>query len=188
MDDPNDHPEVRPPEEYATSDEVIVAIRNLKPDEWAKLQMIARYFCKTRPGGEPENLLQEAVARTLDTQRRWWKGVTILRHLDRVMESISGHARATRMMQEGKLEKMAAMAVQMPPALEEQATFSEQVRRFRESIADDKPVLEYWRLRALEMTEPEIQQEMRLEDADFSTVRKRARRKAAKYAKSAGGI
>ena len=40
---------------------------------------------------EPEDLLNEALRRTLDLTKKWRKGVGILHHLNRAMENIAGH-------------------------------------------------------------------------------------------------
>jgi DNA-binding NarL/FixJ family response regulator len=83
--------------EYASTEESRVAIAALSDDDYIKLMVIAAFFCRDRylrrDQLEPEDLLDEAISRTLEGNRRWRKNrVSILRHLDRCMESISGHA------------------------------------------------------------------------------------------------
>jgi hypothetical protein len=84
--------------EYASAAEAKTALEALSVADHAKLRMIAQSFCKRRVLRTTlawEELLGEAVVRTLSGDRRWRRGrVSIVRHLDRVMESISGHVAA----------------------------------------------------------------------------------------------
>ena len=81
--------------QYATRQEAHDAIQDLQESDFAKLILIARSFTRKRwltgADSEPEDLLQEGIAKTLDGRRRWNREVSIIRHLDRVMESDSGH-------------------------------------------------------------------------------------------------
>ena len=82
--------------EYATLAEVIEAIHALSATEYKKLTLIAGFFWKQRNlenyALQPEDLLSEAVVRTLTEERRWRKAqVSLIKHLDRTMESISSH-------------------------------------------------------------------------------------------------
>lgn len=69
----------------------------LDESDHAKLAMIAASFCKERHLApsvmEPKELLSEAVLRTLQCEegKRWSKRVSLVKHLDRAMENISGH-------------------------------------------------------------------------------------------------
>ena len=81
--------------QHATTEEAYAAIQRLQESDFRKLMIIARSFTrKRRLNGaiaEPDDLLQEAFVKTLAGQRRWSRDVGIIRHLDRVMESDSGH-------------------------------------------------------------------------------------------------
>src|SRR5258706_4994619 len=80
---------------YASAEEVEVAVLGLTNDDHAKLLLIARSFCKNSrlytSVMEPEELLAEAFAKTLQVEKKWNKRISIVRHLDRAMENISGH-------------------------------------------------------------------------------------------------
>jgi hypothetical protein len=80
---------------YASTEEVVVALNSLTEADYAKLMIIAKGFCRSRrlPFSvlEPKELLGEAVKRTLSLEKKWVKSVPILKHLDRAMENISGH-------------------------------------------------------------------------------------------------
>src|SRR5271165_5765964 len=89
---------VEPPSaapEYASSDEVLTAIRLLNSAELKKLQLVAALHCRHFgiPSGhmEPDELLNEAIRRTLSLNKKWRKGVDIIHHLNRAMENIAGH-------------------------------------------------------------------------------------------------
>lgn len=105
-----------PPEDslrdlVATAEETAAVISSLQKVDWAKLQLIARSFFKIRQLGhtwaEPEDLLQEAIIKTLGGERKWRKErVSIIRHLERTMESISGHIAEHRTISSEKLSLM----------------------------------------------------------------------------------
>ena len=72
---------------YATHIDAAEAIDSLSNADHKKLVLIARYFWNLRKlgtdWGEPEDLLFEAVLRTLEGERRWRHStVSMVRHLD----------------------------------------------------------------------------------------------------------
>lgn len=83
--------------QYATRAEVEAGLAALNASDHAKLAIIAAFFCKERRLAlsviEPQELLSEAVLKTLQCEegKRWSKKVSLLKHLDRAMENISGH-------------------------------------------------------------------------------------------------
>jgi hypothetical protein len=92
----NDLPQGRSDKQYASTSEAHAAITDLSKDDHVKLFLIAAFFCRQRGllryQIEPTELLNEAVARTLNGDKRWRKDmVSIVKHLDRAMENISGH-------------------------------------------------------------------------------------------------
>ena len=80
-------------EHYATSQEARTAIEHLQNTDYTKLMLISRSFAIRLRGtvANAEDLLHEAILKTLDGRRRWRRSVSILKHLDRVMESDSSH-------------------------------------------------------------------------------------------------
>jgi DNA-directed RNA polymerase specialized sigma24 family protein len=82
-------------QEAATYEEVVEALRALTEADHAKLMMIAASFCLSRRFSssvlEPGDLLSQAVMKTLQMAKKWSNRVSIVRHLDRAMENISGH-------------------------------------------------------------------------------------------------
>ena len=89
--------------QYATRADVEAALVALTEADFQKLVIIAKVFCKQRclsPSVlEPLELISEAVLKTLQCEegKRWSKSVSLIKHLDRAMENISGHMVAHRM-------------------------------------------------------------------------------------------
>lgn len=82
--------------EYATPEEVANAINELTSADYKKLMWAAtdwwvRRHLQSR-WAEPVDLLHDAVTVTLMGKKHWRKSsVTIVKHLNRAMENISGH-------------------------------------------------------------------------------------------------
>lgn len=81
--------------QYSSLEEVTAALEALTDADHAKLMMIARFFCRKWHFSpeliEPEELINQAVLKTLSLDKKWNKEISILKHLDRAMENISGH-------------------------------------------------------------------------------------------------
>lgn len=183
-------PETRldPPDrdaKFATPQEARYAIENLLDADHIKLLIIARSFAKIRLKGtvfEPEDLLQDAITKTLDGRRRWNRRVSIIKHLDRVMESDAGHVAE---------QQVARNVVQLPegdtelstPQLSPEARF--QIRDELENLlalfAEDEIALKLLRLKRDGFSASEIQQELGIEKKQYETVTKRIRRRIVKY-------
>src|SRR5262245_59043354 len=82
-------------EQFASPLEAQEAIRALSKADLAKLMVIARFFAQLpsiRSVLDAKDLLHDAILKTVDGTRRWNRRVSIVRHLDRVMESDASHA------------------------------------------------------------------------------------------------
>jgi DNA-directed RNA polymerase specialized sigma24 family protein len=81
--------------EHHSLSEVREAIVGLSEADWTRLMTYARGYCSKRIRGsvfEPEDLLQEALIRTLkptEKRRHWKKGIPFLQHVDQALRSIS---------------------------------------------------------------------------------------------------
>ena len=90
-------------QQYATRVEVEEGLDSLTETDYAKLMMIAKLFCRERRLAfsvcEPKELLNQAVLKTLECEegKRWNKNISMVKHLDRAMENISGHLVRERM-------------------------------------------------------------------------------------------
>ena len=84
-------------DQYASIAEVEAGLRALTDTDYTKLMLIAASYCRQRlltsSVVEPSDLLNQAVLKTLKCEegKRWSKAVTMMKHLDRAMENISGH-------------------------------------------------------------------------------------------------
>jgi DNA-directed RNA polymerase specialized sigma24 family protein len=74
-----------------SEDEVVEAIRTLSAARWNRLRRVAKVFCRGRPI-EPDDLLQEALARAIDGSRNCPRNIDIVRFLTGAMRSIASGA------------------------------------------------------------------------------------------------
>lgn len=162
---------------FATVEEARRAIQGLAAVDVAKLMLIAKFFARSRiPGGvaEPEDLLHDAILKTLDGTRAWNKKVSIIRHLDRVMESDAGHfaekaqrteplaGHATRIAEEASPHDYVATAQRLNAALEQ--------------LSGDEQALELIYLKGDGFSATQIKEKMGISDTEYSTVCRRIAR------------
>ncbi|HEX6177131.1 MAG TPA: hypothetical protein VF057_02130 [Thermoanaerobaculia bacterium] len=187
-----------PEHEYATRDEATAAIASLTDDEHLRLMTLARIHWRQRRLREvmlPEELLNEAVVRTLTTgrrPRRWRKAVvTMIEHLDRSMESISGHA-VGDVVAEGELldairseeidRRTSAPRRFHRAVAQDQLLAREELQAIEELFAGAPRALAFLRLRAEGYTESEIMKRLGIEKRAYEAARKKAERVVAQYA------
>lgn len=84
-------------DEHASDLEVEAAIRNLHPADFVRLHHVADLLACSLVGlglgVSSDDLLQEAIVRTLGGNRRWRLSVTFVNHLIATMRSIANHTR-----------------------------------------------------------------------------------------------
>jgi DNA-directed RNA polymerase specialized sigma24 family protein len=88
-------PGVGEPHKTATAEEVSSAISALTTTQLLRLREHARFrtlLCGTNASLTPEDLLQEAVMRTLNGKRHWNKAISLETHLVGTMRSICSHS------------------------------------------------------------------------------------------------
>jgi hypothetical protein len=176
-------------EETATAQEVETAIWKLSPEDLEKLMLIANHFCRSRGltsrTMDAEELLGEAIRCTLTLQKKWRRGISIIRHLDRAMENISGHAldRAYRETApvdgEGNVVAIEDVAVATDSVIDE-VRGNETYNVVKQAFVDDLQAWEILTLRIREVSAEEIRKTLNLSDCEYETVAKRIRRKLAK--------
>ena len=175
--------------QYAATEEAHDAIQNLQESDFGKLMSIARSFTRKRrltgAVAEPDDLLQEAFVKTLAGQRRWSRAVGILKHLDRVMESDSGHVveqrvretqRARELMQQPDVHPETAPHEPSPEALLQACDALDSVIAH---FAEDKTALAFLRLKGDGFSASEIQRELGINKTEYDTIAKRIRRRLA---------
>jgi len=172
---------------YAGRDEVEKAIRNLSDEDHAKLLMIAKSFCRRRRFSssvmEPEELLSEAVMKSLQLYKKWNTKISIVRHLDRAMENISGHLAGERSkilpFPDGlRPDGPEPVDDEVPMLAEEVAESAEKSNQLLASVfGDDDEAKAVFVMRANESTIPEILTKHRLTEQQYETITRRIRRK-----------
>jgi hypothetical protein len=165
--------------------EVENAIKALSSPELGKLMLIANHFCRSRGllncTLEPEELLSEAICRTLTGKKKWRRGLSILKHLDRAMENISGHAleRANRetapIDKEEEVLSIEEVAIAKDSVAAE-VQVNETYNIIRSAFEHDSQAWEILKLRMKEIPADEIRKTRHLSDCEYETVAKRIRR------------
>ena len=165
-------------EQFATVEEARGAIQGLQPADHVKLMIIAKFFAGLRIVGsviEPEDLLHDAIVKTIDGTRRWNKKVSIIRHLDRVMESDSGHAakkaQRTESLEAGDVEPKA-----QTPSIYSQLIAKEQLEAVLPLLEGDKKALDILRLKGDGFTASEVRSKLGMSEKEYNTVSRRIRR------------
>ena len=177
--------------DFATPVEAAEAIDALSPRDHKKLVIIARYLWRLRKLNkdwiEPEDLLYEAITRTLDGGRRWRKSsVSIVRHLDRVMESISGHWVQQGSVYRETLESahvLAEIRTDVRPRIEDEIDAREQLEAIETLFAGDGGAWAVLRCRTEDLTASQIKNRLNLSDKAYETICRRIRRKLVRFSR-----
>lgn len=186
-------PAIKPGKIYASLEEVERAICGLTDADHAKLMLIAHSFCKRRSLGysemQPEELLSEAILSTCQLHKKWNKAITIVRHLDRAMENISGHL--VRARQEERVKIISFPDGLRPPEEGSQAYQSheeaaaaakEQALSMIQAVFGDDDLARKVFLMRVEETEiSEILLKLNLAEAQYETITRRIRRRISKF-------
>ena len=179
-----------PRPQYATPMEVEQALNALSPSELGKLMIIAAAFCRqrylARSVCEPHDLLHQAVLKTLESGKgkRWNKQVSIIKHLDRAMENISGH-----------LARKQSQTFTFPDGLETETNEGEAytptdpgeeaekvAALLNDVFGDDDQAKEIFALRKIDGLCPdEIQARLKISNTELETANRRILRKLSKY-------
>jgi hypothetical protein len=179
------------PQQYATRVEVEDGLHALTDADYTKLMMIAAFFCRQRlltlSVCEPKELLNQAVLKTLECEegKRWNKKISMVRHLDRAMENISGHLVRERMkivaFPDGlKPEKDDARVYQAADASTEMAKVSALLKLV---FGDDNQAKEVFVFREEGFRPSEIQARLGISAQEYETVNRRILRKISQFGK-----
>jgi hypothetical protein len=178
-----------PDEEYATDEEVVAAIRSLTNTDGVRLGKIARFRARGLAGLglglSADDLLQEAIKRTLGRARRWRKKVPFVMHLSKTIRSISSHApdelkdgvvlpAAGREDSDGRLDGVALVSQLGDP--ERAAAVLEQFAKIEKKFTDDPEVALVVEGLASGMKGPEIQRDLQITETQYETIMTRLRR------------
>jgi DNA-directed RNA polymerase specialized sigma24 family protein len=169
----------------ASEAEVRAAIEGLSKADNTKLMLIARGFARTRIRDslvEAQDLLQEAIVKTLDGRRAWKRNVSILKHLDRVMESDAGHIAERRATQPSDIIPESADEPASPAADPSvQIVAQQELADLLGLFAGDEQALKVLNFKREGFSASEIQQELGISKTHYDTVTKRIRRSVARH-------
>lgn len=172
----------------ATLDEARSALDGLTDADYTKLMIIAKCFARARLRGtvvEPQDLLQEAVVKTLAGQRRWNKRVSIIRHLDRVMESDAGHFAEKRALV--SMEEMTDVPhAGLRDSDDEGPDAQEKLECVRELFEGDTATLRLLSLKGEGESPAAIRTAMGLSKTQYETILKRIRRRLVRHSAEGG--
>jgi hypothetical protein len=174
--------------EHATDAEVEAAIRGLSEADGIRLLKVASFRARALSGlglgVTADDLLQEAILRTVAGRRRWRKSVTFVKHLIKSLESIANHSHdelkggvvvpATAEDADGRLDGL-ALKSRLPDG-ERVAAANEQLRSITKRFDNDDEVGLVLEGHANDMTGPEIQTDLKVNETQYETIMTRLRR------------
>jgi hypothetical protein len=178
-----------PDEEYATDEEVVAAIRSLTDADGVRLSKIASFRARGLAGLglglSADDLLQEAIKRTLGRARRWRKKVPFVMHLSKTIRSISSHAPEELKDgvvvptgggedSEGRVDGVVLVAQLGDP--ERAAAVLEQFTKIEKKFTNDPEVALVLEGLASGMNGPEIQHDLQITETQYETIMIRLRR------------
>ena len=175
--------------QYATDAEVDAALNALSEPDYAKLMMIAASFCRqrrlSRSACEPHELLNQAVLKTLECEegKRWNKKISMVRHLDRAMENISGHLVRERMrlvaFPDGLRPTGDELKASQPVDARAEAA---KVSALLQSVfGDDELAKEVFVFRAEGLRPEDIQQRLKIDHQKYESTNRRILRKISQF-------
>jgi len=175
--------------QYATRTEVETALNSLSDADYSKLMMIAASYRRQRrltfSACEPKELLNQAVLKTLECEegKRWNKRISMVRHLDRAMENISGHLVRERMkivaFPDGLRPENYELQASPPPDEESDA---EKVSALLEAIfAKDDLASEVFVMRAEGFCPEDVQKRLAITPQEYETTNRRILRKISRF-------
>lgn len=172
------------PNERATDAEIEAAVRALRPSDLVRLGKIASFRARALAsaglGQNAEDLLQEAVKRTLAGERHWRKAIPFVTHLIATMRSIANHA--LEKLHGAVLVSTAADEIQQLPGAsqgsdpERMATARERLLQIRKRFDDDDEVGLVLESMADGMKGIDIQRDLGLTPQQYETIVLRLRR------------
>ena len=184
----------------ASRQDVIDGLRALTAADLRRLERIARTRTIGLPEIEWQDLLQEAIVRTLDGTRKWPKQLSLVVFLRETMRSIASdywrRRKITPVVAESQFpnslpigERTFLDTVMDPTAdPERDAAASETLARIDKAFADDLEALHVLSGMALGKSPWEIQEEGNIDTRRYASIQRRIRRTLAKEFPDRGGI
>jgi hypothetical protein len=155
------------------------AIERLSVADWVRLRQVARILAWKVPAMEGEELLFEALERTLDDRRRWNRAaIDFVGHLIGAMRSIASHEATRRGLDTvGLTSSMDLIAPENP---ESSCSAEQQIHRLRTHFGERADARALQVLDAMELgcDGPTIREQLDLTQSQLETVVRRIRRAA----------
>jgi hypothetical protein len=163
----------------ASIEEVQAAYSAISDVDRCRIGRAAEVFCRKLSGlGQgisPDDLISDAIMRTLDGRRRWKRHkVGFVKHLCEAMRSIASHVTSEERVADG-IEKEAA-AMNLAPDAERIASAKEQLANIRKVFEHDEEVLFVMDCLADGLPGPEIQEYLDFSKEKYEAVMLRLRR------------
>jgi DNA-directed RNA polymerase specialized sigma24 family protein len=172
---------------HATPEDVEQAIRRLTDNDYRHLGKVADYrslsLMAIGLGWSGDDLLQEAITRTLEGDRKWPRGVSLMAHLWGTMRSIASHVPDE--LKGGKIEtattddesrSQGIVLKSQSPDQEVIAAAQQRLAIIENRFADDDGVALVIEGLASGMTGPEIQEALGITQREYETRMTRLRR------------
>jgi hypothetical protein len=165
---------------------------SIVPDEDSRSEYASPEEARLYGQVPPEELLSEAVARTLDGRRKWRRSVaTLIYHLDRTMESVSGHMVADAISEKAFVTQLAADELDpktaqprrvQPPEAESRLSARHEIEALQALFAGSPDALALLELKAIGHSQSEIMKITGMNQRRYETARKKVERDVARYA------
>lgn len=167
------------PQDTPCGSVIEIAIERLSDADWYRLRQAARILAWKVPAMDGEELLFEALERTLDDRRRWNQaGVEFVGHLIGAMRSIASHEASRRGLNTvGLTSSMDLIAPENP---ESSLSADQQIRRLRAHFGErhDAGALQVLDAMELGCDGSSIRAQLGLSQTQLETIVRRIRRAA----------
>lgn len=180
-------PEETPPAKYHDQAEVLAAFRALSAPDVKRLMSSARFRMFPVRGRLPdldaEDLLHEAMVKTLNGERRWRQGVSFMKHMTECMRSIANNwlkqAIRFREARYADLDAQAELSGALSDTREEDLLFSNEDRMntLRRAMGNDAIAANVLDSLADGYSPAEAQALLRISDKVYWAARKTIRRR-----------
>lgn len=172
------------PDEPATDAEIVSAIQALGPADLVRLGKVASFRARALAGAglgqSGDDLLQEAIKRTLTGDRHWRKSIPFVTHLIATMRSIAHHAleklQGAVVVSTGSEDAQNLPTLSLAADPERVVAARERLQQIREQFEDDDEVTLVLEGLAAGMKGIDVQRDLGLTAQQYETIVLRLRR------------
>lgn len=164
------------PLDHLTLEEIGRRLRRLGPADVVRLTGLARLWSRKLGPGLEDDLLNEALARTLSGDRRWPVDVPLAAFLSQVMRSIAGEWRRDQLREPRSLDDEDVQVADEACSPERETAYRHLASRIRQMLADDPIALGIFDLAMTDTAPDAIQKALGINATVYDTARRRLRR------------